>query len=125
MSKAAIILAAGQGTRMKSALPKVLHPIAGKPMIRHVLDTVASLAPARVVGVIAPGADLVAAAFAPHPTATQIQARRALVLQAAYAASPGRFRRPPAPPPLPARVWINQPPATIETTVTSHKNQAA
>ncbi len=58
-------------------------------------------------------------------TATQIQARRALVLQQAYAANPSRFRRPPAPPPLPAKVWINQPPATIETTVTSQKNQAA
>ena len=43
-------------------------------------------------------------------TAAQIQAHRALVLQAAYAANPERFRRPPAPPPLPARVWINQPP---------------
>ena len=58
-------------------------------------------------------------------TATQIQARRALVLQQAYAANPSRFRRPPAPPPLPAKVWINQPPATIETKVTSQKNQAA
>jgi putative transposase len=58
-------------------------------------------------------------------TATRIQARRALVLQQAYAANPSRFRRPPAPPPLPAKVWINQPPATIETKVTSQKNQAA
>src|ERR1019366_2573034 len=45
------------------------------------------------------------------------------VLQQAYAASPGRFSRPPAPPPPPARVWINQPPATIETEATPHKNQ--
>ena len=58
-------------------------------------------------------------------TATQIQARRALVLQQAYAANPGRFRSLPTPPPLPAKVWINQPPATIETKVTPHKNQAA
>jgi bifunctional UDP-N-acetylglucosamine pyrophosphorylase/glucosamine-1-phosphate N-acetyltransferase len=35
-----VILAAGQGKRMYSALPKVLHPIAGKPMLGHVLDTV-------------------------------------------------------------------------------------
>jgi transposase InsO family protein len=55
-------------------------------------------------------------------TATQIQARRALVLQQAYTASPGRFRQPPEPPRLPARVWINQPPATIETEVTPQKN---
>jgi bifunctional UDP-N-acetylglucosamine pyrophosphorylase/glucosamine-1-phosphate N-acetyltransferase len=66
-----VVLAAGAGTRMKSALPKVLHPMAGKPMLRHVLDTVGRLKPDRVVGVIAPGADQVAAAFAPHPTAVQ------------------------------------------------------
>ena len=38
-----IILAAGQGTRMRSALPKVLHPIAGKPMLQHVVDACAAL----------------------------------------------------------------------------------
>lgn len=38
-----VILAAGQGTRMKSALPKVLHPVAGKPMLGHVLDTAQAL----------------------------------------------------------------------------------
>lgn len=43
MSLEIIILAAGQGTRMKSALPKVLHPIAGRPMLAHVLDTAKSL----------------------------------------------------------------------------------
>jgi bifunctional UDP-N-acetylglucosamine pyrophosphorylase/glucosamine-1-phosphate N-acetyltransferase len=68
---AAVVLAAGAGTRMKSSLPKVLHQVAGKPMLRHVLDSVARLKPARVVGVVAPGADRVAAAFAPHPTAIQ------------------------------------------------------
>ncbi|HWY23687.1 MAG TPA: NTP transferase domain-containing protein, partial [Nevskia sp.] len=36
----AVILAAGQGTRMKSALPKVLHPVGGRPMLGHVLDAV-------------------------------------------------------------------------------------
>jgi len=68
---AVVVLAAGAGTRMKSALPKVLHPVAGKPMLAHVLASVARLKPAKVVGVIAPGAETVAKAFAPHPTAVQ------------------------------------------------------
>ncbi len=66
-----VVLAAGAGTRMKSAIPKVLHPVAGKPMLAHVLASVARLKPATVVGVIAPGAEAVARAFAPHPTAVQ------------------------------------------------------
>lgn len=70
---AAVVLAAGAGTRMKSSLPKVLHQVAGRAMVQHVLDTVARLNPARVVGVVAPGDDRVAAAFAPHPTAVQHQ----------------------------------------------------
>ncbi len=68
---AVVVLAAGAGTRMKSALPKVLHPVAGRPMLAHVLASVARLKPANVVGVIAPGAEAVAKAFAPHPTAVQ------------------------------------------------------
>src|SRR3546814_4208306 len=68
---AAIILAAGKGTRMKSALPKVLHRIAGRPMVGHVLDAVGPLRPDRVVVVVGPGMENVAAAVAPHPTALQ------------------------------------------------------
>ena len=49
---AAIILAAGQGTRMKSDLHKVLHPIAGKPMLHHLLDTVDSIGVERIVVVV-------------------------------------------------------------------------
>lgn len=68
---AVVVLAAGAGTRMKSALPKVLHPLANRAMVHHVLDNVAALKPARVVGVVAPGAKNVAAAFGPHPTVMQ------------------------------------------------------
>src|SRR4029450_2033487 len=68
---AVVVLAAGAGTRMKSALPKVLHPLAGWPMVRHVLENVSRLKSARIVGVVAPGAKDVAAAFAPHPTVVQ------------------------------------------------------
>lgn len=71
---AVVVLAAGAGTRMKSALPKVLHPLAGWPMVRHVIENARRLKPARIVGVVAPGADAVAAAFAPHPTVVQRQA---------------------------------------------------
>jgi bifunctional UDP-N-acetylglucosamine pyrophosphorylase/glucosamine-1-phosphate N-acetyltransferase len=54
---AVIILAAGKGTRMRSSLPKVLHPLAGKPMLGHVLHNVAALKPAKVCVVIAPEMD--------------------------------------------------------------------
>ncbi len=64
----AIVLAAGEGTRMKSALPKVLHEVAGKPMLAHVLAAVAG---ARAAVVVGPGRDDVAkAAQAAHPGAT-------------------------------------------------------
>jgi len=68
---AAVILAAGKGTRMKSALPKVLHAIAGRPMIGHVLANLAPLGASPVVVVMAPGMDALAAAVAPHAIAIQ------------------------------------------------------
>ena len=43
MSLSVVILAAGKGTRMRSALPKVLHPIAEKPMVSHVIDSARQL----------------------------------------------------------------------------------
>ena len=43
-----VILAAGKGTRMKSSIPKVLHPLGGKPIIEHVLDTARSLKPKKI-----------------------------------------------------------------------------
>lgn len=51
-SLSVVVLAAGAGTRMKSAVPKVLHPLAGKPLIAHVLDTSAELEPASTVVVL-------------------------------------------------------------------------
>ncbi|RMF18220.1 MAG: UDP-N-acetylglucosamine diphosphorylase/glucosamine-1-phosphate N-acetyltransferase [Gammaproteobacteria bacterium] len=59
-----VILAAGQGTRMKSSLPKVLHPVAGKPMVQHVVDTARTLSPASITVVYGHGGDQVCAALA-------------------------------------------------------------
>lgn len=56
---AAIILAAGKGTRMKSDTHKVLHPIAGRPMLLHLIDSVAALDPARTVVVVGAGREQV------------------------------------------------------------------
>lgn len=55
----AVILAAGQGTRMKSKLYKVLHPVCGKPMVEHVVDHIQSVNVDRIVTVVGHGAELV------------------------------------------------------------------
>ncbi|MGZ8313483.1 MAG: NTP transferase domain-containing protein, partial [Allosphingosinicella sp.] len=68
---AIVVLAAGLGTRMKSRLPKVMHPIAGLPMIRHVLATLETLAPDRLVFVIGDEMEGVKRAVAPYPTVVQ------------------------------------------------------
>ncbi len=68
---AALILAAGKGTRMKSDLAKVLHPIAGLPMVSHVVSTVGGLQPTATVVVIGPEMEAVEAAVAPLPTVVQ------------------------------------------------------
>lgn len=59
MSLDIVILAAGQGTRMRSSLPKVLHPVADKPMLGHVIDAARALKPASIQVVIGHGAELV------------------------------------------------------------------
>ena len=64
MSLEIIVLAAGQGTRMRSKLPKVLHDLAGRPLLAHVLRAVRSLEPQRIHVVIGHAGDQVRAAFA-------------------------------------------------------------
>jgi bifunctional UDP-N-acetylglucosamine pyrophosphorylase/glucosamine-1-phosphate N-acetyltransferase len=59
MSLDIVILAAGQGTRMRSALPKVLHPVAGQSMLGHVIATARQLSPKRIHVVIGHGAEKV------------------------------------------------------------------
>lgn len=63
---AAIVLAAGKGTRMRSDLHKVLHPIAGRPMLLHLLAAVAQLKPERAIVVVGAGREQVEAAVVPH-----------------------------------------------------------
>jgi bifunctional UDP-N-acetylglucosamine pyrophosphorylase / glucosamine-1-phosphate N-acetyltransferase len=58
-----VVLAAGVGKRMRSTLPKVLHPLAGRPLLAHVLDTSRALSPRKIVVVHGHGAEQVKAAF--------------------------------------------------------------
>jgi bifunctional UDP-N-acetylglucosamine pyrophosphorylase/glucosamine-1-phosphate N-acetyltransferase len=85
MTSTAILLAAGLGTRMKSRLPKALHPIGGRPMLRHLLAAVEA-AFDRAVVVVGPGMPELEAAAAPHPTA--VQAERLGTAHAALQAAP-------------------------------------
>ncbi len=70
MTATAVILAAGMGTRMKSARPKVLHDIAGRPMLRHLIATCEAVFD-RIVVVTGPGMEAVAAAARPHASVVQ------------------------------------------------------
>ncbi len=73
---AVVILAAGKGTRMKSDLHKVLHPIAGRPMLLHLVASAAALHPARTVVVTGAGREQVEKAVAPLGIATALQAEQ-------------------------------------------------
>ena len=62
-----IILAAGKSTRMKSALPKVLHEVCGRPMIEYVLDAARAAGVTKIVAVVGHRAELVQASLSRHP----------------------------------------------------------
>jgi UDP-N-acetylglucosamine diphosphorylase/glucosamine-1-phosphate N-acetyltransferase len=71
--KAAVILAAGEGKRMKSDLPKVLHPIYGQPMIRHLLDRLLPIGFEHLVLVVGFKGDLVEQELADYPVTFVLQ----------------------------------------------------
>lgn len=73
---AIVVLAAGKGTRMKSDRHKVLHPVAGRPMLLHLLDAAVALAPERTVVVVGAGREQVEAAVAPLGVAVAHQAEQ-------------------------------------------------
>ena len=72
MTNAALILAAGLGTRMRSRLPKALHPIAGRPMLRHLLDSVGQVFD-RAVIVLGPDMPPLERVAAPHAVVVQAE----------------------------------------------------
>ncbi|WP_175941505.1 bifunctional UDP-N-acetylglucosamine diphosphorylase/glucosamine-1-phosphate N-acetyltransferase GlmU [Burkholderia pyrrocinia] len=71
-----VILAAGTGKRMRSALPKVLHPLAGRPLLSHVIDAARTLQPSRLVVVVGHGAERVQAAVAAPDVQFAVQAEQ-------------------------------------------------
>ncbi|MBU9557940.1 bifunctional UDP-N-acetylglucosamine diphosphorylase/glucosamine-1-phosphate N-acetyltransferase GlmU [Burkholderia multivorans] len=71
-----VILAAGTGKRMRSALPKVLHPVAGRPLLSHVIATARTLQPSRLVVVVGHGAEQVRAAVAAPDVQFAVQAEQ-------------------------------------------------
>lgn len=71
---AVVVLAAGKGTRMKTDLPKALHPVAGRPMVNHVLAAAAAVEPERVIVVAGPGDERMAEAVRPARVMVQEKA---------------------------------------------------
>ena len=73
MALEVIVLAAGQGTRMRSSRPKVLHEIGGRPMLSHVLETARALAPARLHVVVGAGAEEIRACHVDAPDISWVE----------------------------------------------------
>jgi len=84
-----VILAAGQGKRMRSALPKVLQPLAGRPMLAHVVETARALGADDVCVVYGHGGDAVREAFAGEPIRWALQAEQLGTGHAVKQAMPG------------------------------------
>jgi bifunctional UDP-N-acetylglucosamine pyrophosphorylase/glucosamine-1-phosphate N-acetyltransferase len=72
MPATAVLLAAGSGTRMKSALPKPLHKIAGRPMLSHLIESCSAVFE-RIVVIVGPDMEEVAKLAAPHPVVVQAE----------------------------------------------------
>jgi bifunctional UDP-N-acetylglucosamine pyrophosphorylase / glucosamine-1-phosphate N-acetyltransferase len=89
-----VVLAAGKGVRMHSALPKVLHPIGGRSMLAHVLATVGTLGPERIAVVVGPGMDSVRAEARRAAPGAEVfeQARQLGTAHAVLAARPALER---------------------------------
>jgi bifunctional UDP-N-acetylglucosamine pyrophosphorylase/glucosamine-1-phosphate N-acetyltransferase len=83
-----LILAAGLGKRMRSSLPKVLHPLAGRPLLAHVLDTARELAPRKIVVVHGHGAEQVKQAFPDNHLEWALQAEQLGTAHAVMQAMP-------------------------------------
>ncbi|WP_457629622.1 NTP transferase domain-containing protein, partial [Oceanithermus sp.] len=88
MSFAVVILAAGKGTRMKSALPKVLHPLLGRPMVEYAARAAQQAGAERVVVVVGHGAEGVTAALEPLGVRTALQAEQLGTAHALASARP-------------------------------------
>ncbi|PHS31852.1 MAG: UDP-N-acetylglucosamine diphosphorylase/glucosamine-1-phosphate N-acetyltransferase [Methylophaga sp.] len=73
MSLSIIILAAGKGSRMKSAIPKIMHPLAGKALLEHVIDTAQGLAPQSIAVVCGNGAEQVLPLLDTHAITSVMQ----------------------------------------------------
>ncbi len=73
MKLAAVVLSAGLGTRMKSALPKVLHPLSGKPMVQYVVEALCALKPQKIISVIGMHGDGIRDALRGYPVSFAVQ----------------------------------------------------